>query len=107
MTRSWARELAERATVNAINPGPVSTEMWGATTAEFRANLKPFIQITPGSAIRPGVDDEGLVKGSEEAGGRPAYPAEVAGIVAMLCTADSLWCTGQVVSANGGMRMLI
>jgi NAD(P)-dependent dehydrogenase (short-subunit alcohol dehydrogenase family) len=25
MTRTWARELSERATVNAINPGPVAT----------------------------------------------------------------------------------
>jgi len=27
MTRTWARELAERATVNAVNPGPVDTRM--------------------------------------------------------------------------------
>jgi NAD(P)-dependent dehydrogenase (short-subunit alcohol dehydrogenase family) len=27
MTRTWSRELAERATVNAVNPGPVATEM--------------------------------------------------------------------------------
>jgi NAD(P)-dependent dehydrogenase (short-subunit alcohol dehydrogenase family) len=27
MTRVWARELAENATVNAINPGPVATDM--------------------------------------------------------------------------------
>ena len=27
MTRTWARELAERATVNAVNPGPVHTRM--------------------------------------------------------------------------------
>jgi len=27
MTRTWARELAELATVNAINPGPVATDM--------------------------------------------------------------------------------
>jgi NAD(P)-dependent dehydrogenase (short-subunit alcohol dehydrogenase family) len=27
MTRTWARELSERCTVNAINPGPVLTEM--------------------------------------------------------------------------------
>jgi NAD(P)-dependent dehydrogenase (short-subunit alcohol dehydrogenase family) len=27
MTRTWARELAENATVNAINPGPVATDM--------------------------------------------------------------------------------
>lgn len=28
MTRTWARELAERCTVNAIDPGPVKTDMW-------------------------------------------------------------------------------
>jgi NAD(P)-dependent dehydrogenase (short-subunit alcohol dehydrogenase family) len=27
MTRSWSRELAERATCNAVNPGPVATDM--------------------------------------------------------------------------------
>jgi NAD(P)-dependent dehydrogenase (short-subunit alcohol dehydrogenase family) len=27
MARTWARELAERATVNCVNPGPVGTEM--------------------------------------------------------------------------------
>ena len=35
MTRTWARELSERATVNAINPGPVMTEMFQGTTNEF------------------------------------------------------------------------
>jgi 3-oxoacyl-[acyl-carrier protein] reductase len=107
MTRTWARELADRATVNAINPGPVKTEMWDQTTAEFKAGLRPFVQTTPLSKIRPDVDDEDLVKGAEIAGGRPAYPSEIAGIVGMLCTADSAWCTGQVVCANGGLRMLM
>jgi 3-oxoacyl-[acyl-carrier protein] reductase len=107
MTRTWARELAARATVNAINPGPVKTEMWDGTTPEFRAGLKPFIQATPLSAVRPDIDDEDLVKGAEIAGGRPAYPEEIAGVVGMLCTAESVWCTGQVVCANGGMRMLM
>jgi 3-oxoacyl-[acyl-carrier protein] reductase len=105
MTRTWSRELAERATVNAINPGPVKTEMWEATTADFKQSLRPWIQLTPGSQIRPGVDDEDLVQDAINAGGRPAYPSEVAGIVGMLCTPDSLWCTGQVVCANGGLRM--
>ena len=27
MTRTWSRELAERATVNSVNPGPVDTRM--------------------------------------------------------------------------------
>lgn len=107
MTRTWARELSDRATVNAINPGPVRTEMWNATSDEFKGNLKPFIEAAPLSKVRPGVDDEDLVKGAEIAGGRPAYPSEIAGIVGMLCTEDSVWCTGQVVCANGGMRMLM
>ena len=105
MTRTWARELAERATVNAVNPGPVKTDMWAGTTAEFKKTLKPFIQQTPGSAIRPELDDKDLVADAENAGGRPAYVDEIAGVVGMLCTPDSLWCTGQVVCANGGMRM--
>lgn len=107
MTRTWARELVERATVNAINPGPVKTDMWGANSAEFRKSLSPWISHTPGSQVRPGVDDEDLVKDAPIAGGRPAYTEEIAGIVGMLCTPDSLWCTGQVVCANGGMRMAI
>ena len=105
MTRTWARELAERATVNAVNPGPVNTDMWAGTAPIFQAALKPFIQHTPGSAIRPELDDADLVADAEKAGGRPAYVDEIAGVVAMLCTADALWCTGQVVCANGGMRM--
>lgn len=107
MTRTWARELVERCTVNAINPGPVKTDMWASTTPSFKKQLKPFIMQTPGSKIRPEVDDKDLVEDAENAGGRPAYVEEIAGIVGMLCTADSLWCTGQVVCANGGMRMVI
>lgn len=107
MTRTWARELAERATVNAINPGPVKTDMWQGTTREFKQGVRPWIQHTPGAQIRPEIDDEDLVKDAEDAGGRPAYAREIGGIVGMLCTEDSLWCTGQVVCANGGMRMAI
>lgn len=81
--------------------------MWSLTTPEFQTHLRPFIQTTPLEAIRPSVDDEDLVKDADNAGGRPAYVAEIAGIVGMLCTVDAAWCTGQVVCANGGMRMSI
>lgn len=104
MTRTWARELAENCTVNAINPGPVKTSMWWGNTDEFMENIKPFMQSTPLQKIRPGIDDQDLVEGAEKAGGRPAYVGEVAGVVAMLCGEDAAWVTGQVVSANGGMR---
>ncbi|USW58735.1 Putative short-chain dehydrogenase/reductase SDR, NAD(P)-binding domain superfamily [Septoria linicola] len=104
MTRTWARELSERATVNAVNPGPVATDMYAGTTKEFQAKMAGWTRNTPLAAIRPEVDRKDLVEGAEVAGGRPGYDHEVAGVVAMLCTPDSAWCTGSVVCANGGFK---
>ncbi|KAK1756852.1 3-oxoacyl-reductase FabG [Echria macrotheca] len=106
MTRTWSRELAERCTVNAVNPGPVEGPMYAANTPEFLAGIKGWIMHTPGMAAREGVDAPEVVADAKESGGRPAYTGEVAGIVGMLCTPDAQWCTGQVVCANGGMVML-
>lgn len=103
MTRTWARELSERATVNAINPGPVRTEMYAANSDEFKQNMKPFIQNAPLMAVREGVDSAADLQNAKTDGGRPGEPQEVAGIVAMLCSPESAWCTGQVICANGGM----
>jgi len=107
MSRTWSRELSARCTVNCVNPGPVKTDMWQRTTAEFKSALKPYVQIAPLQQIRPDVDDADLVADADILGGRPAYTSEIAGIVAMLCTEDSGWCTGQSICANGGMRMSI
>lgn len=107
MTRTWARELAERATVNAVNPGPVETDMYPASDEEFLEEQKPFNLLAPLQRAREGVDEEKVVQRAEKEGGRPAYPHEVAGVVAMLCSEDSAWCTGSVVCANGGMRFSI
>ena len=106
MTRTWARELADRATVNAVNPGPVEGPMYKSNSPEFLAGIKGWIMHTPLMAARPGVDSDEVVRDAEEGGGRPAYTPEVAGIVGMLCTEDAAWCTGQVICANGGMLML-
>ncbi|KAK0635924.1 hypothetical protein B0T17DRAFT_517662 [Bombardia bombarda] len=106
MTRTWARELAERATVNAVNPGPVEGPMYASNTPEFLEGIKGWIMHTPGMAPREGVDSPEVVKEARESGGRLAKASEVAGIVAMLCTPDAQWCTGQVVCANGGMLMM-
>ncbi|PQE26255.1 hypothetical protein CJF30_00000988 [Rutstroemia sp. NJR-2017a BBW] len=95
MTRTWSRELNNRATVNSVNPGPVATDMWAGTTAGFKESVKPYNLTTPMAEVRPDVDDKELVDD----------PSEIAGIVGMLCTPDSVWCTGQVVCANGGMVM--
>ncbi|KAF6817994.1 3-oxoacyl-(acyl-carrier-protein) reductase [Colletotrichum sojae] len=103
MTRTWARELSENATVNAVNPGPVLTEMYAGNTPEFKRFIKGFIEHAPLMRARKGVDSDELVAEAEEAGGRPAYVGEIAGIVGMLVSAEAAWCTGQVVCANGGM----
>ncbi|KAI8163142.1 L-xylulose reductase [Colletotrichum sp. SAR 10_70] len=103
MTRTWARELSENATVNAVNPGPVLTEMYAGNTPEFKRFIKGFIEHTPLMRARKGIDSDELVAEAEEAGGRPAYVGEIAGVVGMLVSAESAWCTGQVVCANGGM----
>ncbi|KAK2597882.1 hypothetical protein N8I77_012637 [Diaporthe amygdali] len=105
MTRTWARELAERATVNAVNPGPVEGDMYWAAGEDFWKQLEPFQLATPLSAVRE-ADRPELVKLANEkmAGRRPAYWSEVAAIVGMLCGPDSAWCTGSVVCANGGLR---
>lgn len=107
MTRTWARELAERATVNAVTPGPVLTDMWEAVPQRFKEGMAPIMKNIPLAKVRPGVDTEELVRDAEKAGGRPAYVEEIGGIVGMLCTPDASWCTGQAVCANGGMRFQI
>lgn len=106
MTRTWARELAERATVNAVNPGPVEGDMYFAAGEKFWKQLEPFQLNTPLSAIREDRDASDLVQLSKEkmGGRRPAYWSEVAGVVGMICSEDSAWCTGSVVCANGGLR---
>ncbi|KAF2026277.1 NAD(P)-binding protein [Setomelanomma holmii] len=104
MTRTWSRELAERCTVNAINPGPVATDMYWSNDEKFIAQNKPFIENTPLSAPRKGIDDEKIYEASQNAGGRPAYSEEVAGVVGMLCLPEAGWTTGSVICANGGMK---
>jgi NAD(P)-dependent dehydrogenase (short-subunit alcohol dehydrogenase family) len=104
MTRTWSRELAERCTVNAINPGPVATDMYWSNDEEFTARIKPFIENTPLAAPRKGIDPEKIYDASQNAGGRPAYSEEIAGIVGMLCSPEASWTTGSMVCANGGMK---
>ncbi|MCJ1467428.1 hypothetical protein MMC07_006053 [Pseudocyphellaria aurata] len=104
MTRTWSRELAERATVNAINPGPVATDMYEQTTAEDKLRMKPFHQTAPLMNVREGVDDNKTAQVDEQPRQRWASADEIAGVVAMLCSEDGAWCTGSVVCANGGLK---
>ncbi|RKF59326.1 L-xylo-3-hexulose reductase [Golovinomyces cichoracearum] len=105
MTRSWARELSARATVNSINPGPGMTDMWEKSSAGLSGDLRALMSLVPLGKVREGIDDKRISK--ENMGLRPAYVEEIAGIVGMLVSVESGWCTGQVICANGGMRMSV
>lgn len=110
MTRTWARELTDKATVNAVNPGPVIGDMYIQTGEEFWTQMQGYQDSTPLSKLReedvPLLGEEMAQLIREKMGGRrPAFTHEIAGVVGMLCAEESGWCTGSVICANGGMRM--
>lgn len=102
MTRTWARELAERATVNSVNPGPVNTEMFWGSPDGFYEKIAPFVKNAPLMAVREDVDPPEVQEKAKKIGGRAAYEHEIAGVIGMLCGDESGWCTGSMVNANGG-----
>ncbi|KAL4793092.1 hypothetical protein BDV19DRAFT_380381 [Aspergillus venezuelensis] len=106
MTRVWARELAERATVNAINPGPVMTDMYLSAPDEVKQGLARWNPLTPLVPVR-NTDSPEVRKLGEKFGGRAAYAEEIAGLIATICNPEFGWCTGSIISANGGLSFSI
>ncbi|MDI6641449.1 MAG: 3-oxoacyl-[acyl-carrier-protein] reductase [Elusimicrobiota bacterium] len=83
LTKSAARELASRnILVNAIAPGFIKTRMTDALTDEQKKKLTDHIPL-----------------------GRLGEPGDVAKVCVFLCSDDSNYITGQVISVNGGMYM--
>lgn len=104
MTRVWAKELGERATVNAVNIGPTMTDMYQDIPIEILAEvLESYMPTAPLAKARDN-DTDRMKWFAQKLGGRPGYAEEVAGVVAMLCSPDSGWTTGDLVGANGGGR---
>jgi 3-oxoacyl-[acyl-carrier protein] reductase len=82
-TKSLAREVGSRGiTVNAIAPGFIDTDMTRALAEAQRAALNAQIPL-----------------------GRLGQPADIAGAVAFLCSADGAYITGETLHVNGGMYM--
>lgn len=116
MTRTWSRELAERCTVNAINPGPVWGDMYENAGETFWKQNQPYCDVAPLTAYHGEAGVKAVV-GEEKAGSydktvkegmggrRPGFTHEIAGVVGMLCSEESGWTTGSVICSNGGMVM--
>ncbi|KAJ4208400.1 hypothetical protein NW767_001504 [Fusarium falciforme] len=102
MARVWARELAENCTVNTINPGPVMTDMYMTAPDEIKQALALWNPLTPLVPVRE-TDGPEVQELGRKFGGRAAYPEEIANLVAMICSPESSWMTGSLVSANGGL----
>lgn len=86
ITRILAQELGQRcnATINCVNPGPISTDMWNLQTSkEVKDAAEAFLRTTPAAP-------------------RIAETSDITPIVGFLCEEQSRWSTGSVVNANGG-----
>ncbi|KAK2756821.1 hypothetical protein FQN54_005267 [Arachnomyces sp. PD_36] len=106
MTKVWARELAENATVNAVSVGPIDSGddgMFLQLPPEMLQKVWAFNKVSALTAVREGVDDERVRKLADQLGGRSGYPEEVAGIVGLLCLKEAGWTTGGLIGAHGGM----
>ncbi|TXR52028.1 SDR family oxidoreductase [Reinekea thalattae] len=81
-TRIFAKEMrGKNITVNAVAPGPVSTELF--------LNGKSDEQIAQFSKMPP----------LERLG----QPSDIANVISFLCSADAGWINGQIIRANGGI----
>jgi 3-oxoacyl-[acyl-carrier protein] reductase len=81
LTKTCAREFASRnILVNAIAPGFVRTRMTDALTEEQKKKLLELIPL-----------------------GRLGEPEDIAKVALFLCSEESSYITGHVVSVNGGM----
>lgn len=124
MTRTWSRELASRATVNAVNPGPAWGDMYASAGQTFWDQNQKYVDAAPLARYAGESDNEiervkamctddkdfrhfdKLVR-DNMGGMRPAFASEIAGTIDMLCSEEAGWTTGSVVCANGGMKMSI
>jgi 3-oxoacyl-[acyl-carrier protein] reductase len=85
ITRVFAKELGpKKIRVNAVNPGPVTTEGFKSAGFEGSDFEKQMVQNTPL--------------------GRVGEPDDIASVVAFLASDDARWVTGSLLQAAGGLR---
>ena len=87
LTRAMAVELApDGIRVNAVCPGPVVTDM--------------LLEAVPDDMQRRHLATQAPL-------GRLGQPVDIAGAVLFLASDESDWCTGQALSIDGGMSILL
>lgn len=87
LTRAMAVELApDHIRVNAVCPGPTQTDMLLAA-APTEAGRRALAEAAPL--------------------GRVGRPKDIAAAVAYLASSDTDWCTGQAISIDGGLSILM
>jgi len=92
LTRSLAVAYARDGIhVNCVCPAPVDTAMW--RQIDFEEG--PRIGFAAGTFTKTRVESTPF--------GRLADPADVAGVVAFLCSPDAGFMTGQAINVSGGM----
>jgi NAD(P)-dependent dehydrogenase (short-subunit alcohol dehydrogenase family) len=88
-TRGVAVEYADRGIrANCVCPGVVATNL-AASSRQLDASLAPADPSTPATRVDPPM-------------GRRADPAEIAAVVAFLCSDDASFVTGAAIAADGG-----
>ena len=95
MVRSLAYDFGPRGiTVNCIAPGGIKSDMYVDNAAKyFPGGEKMTVQEV----------DDAVSKMSPM--GRPGFPDDIAGVVAMLAGPESQWLTGQTFQVGGGACM--
>ncbi len=87
LTRAMAVELArDGIRVNAVCPGPVVTDM--------------LLEAIPAEEQRRQLAAQAPL-------GRLGQPLDIAGAVLFLASDESAWCTGQALSIDGGLSLLL
>lgn len=95
MTKCLAYDFGCRGiTVNSITPGGIKTDM-------YAENARHYI---PGGD-KMSVEEIDATASTWSPLGRPGFPDDVAGVVALLSSPEAQWITGQTIHVNGGAHM--